>query len=131
MIKVYTKKNGQVIESLVEKSVRPKPTPEMCAEINQTIKERKKLVTNRAKRKAVINLAKSNALSFIDALLVINQAEEKFVQTKEQGKPASKVKGAKTKKSEPRLHSHSAIFITEKVKPKVVSGGLPTLGKRK
>ena len=99
MIKVYTKKkNGQIIESIVEESLRPKVTPEMSAEINQAIKEHKKLVPNRAKRKAVINLAESRTLSFIDAMLIINHAEEKCVQAKVKEKPAFKERKKLTRK---------------------------------
>jgi len=39
--------------------------------------------------------------------------------------------GRMSPKKGERIHNAAAIFITEKVKPRSVSGGLPSLGKRK
>lgn len=134
------KKDGQLIKKSVTASARPKATKEVVAEIRQEINERKKLVPNKMKRMAVISLAKFKSLSFLDALQIINKADEKFVVQKTQQKlpapppkvyPPSRGKTVKPKKGSPRLHNHAAIFITKKVKPKVVSGGLPSLGKRR
>lgn len=42
---------------------------------------------------------------------------------------AKKVRGART--LPPGIHNEAALFITEKVRPSTVSGGLPSLGKRR
>ena len=43
----------------------------------------------------------------------------------------SKGKQVKTRKGLPRMHHEAAKFMTGKVRPKVMSGGLPSLGKKR
>jgi hypothetical protein len=55
----------------------------------------------------------------------------KFPALNAAGYKVSLISRAAKAKPGPRLHHPAAIFVTDKVKPRVVSGGLPSLGKRR